>query len=188
MSPILESLCTHCVHGLAMGLTPLCVTYISLYLFSLSIYLIASVTLDISHFNINLLSAPASLKQYFIKHVLTKSSHVFAVNTPTRICSPTSSEFHKHGYGTPVTAQGPLWWYISLLLHAQYVTRSHVLSFLLFFPRCPWRLGKTIHAEQHKPSPLLVYFSFQLAPSVLKLKTRVSPDESANVKVKQKTL
>jgi hypothetical protein len=98
-----------------------------LYLFSLSLYLIASVTLDISHFNINLLSAPASLKQYFIKHVLTRSSHVFAINTTTSTCSPTSSEFHKHGYRTPVTEHSPLSRYISLLLHAQYVTPSHVL-------------------------------------------------------------
>ena len=107
---------------------PLYVTYMPLYLFSLSRYLIALVTLDISHFNINLLSAPASLKQYFIKHVLTKSSHVFAVNTPTCICSPTSLEFHKQLPNTGNCAQ-PAVMIHTLLLHAQYVTRSHVLFF-----------------------------------------------------------
>jgi len=74
MSPTLENLCTHCIHGLAMGLTPLCVTYMQFHLFFLSLYLMDSVKLDISHLNINLLSAPASLTVFH----KTRSNQKFA--------------------------------------------------------------------------------------------------------------
>ena len=148
-----------------------------------------TITLVTFQFNINLLSSPTSQKQYFIQHALTKTSHVFAVNTPTCICPASSSEFHKYCHRTPVTAQSPIWWNASLLLHAQYVTRSHILpsfSFSFFFFRRAWRLGKTI--TRRTPQTIATSCILFLSAGTGCTEDTSLSDESANVKVKQKTL
>jgi len=113
----------------------------------------ASVKLDISHLNIKLLSAPASLKQYFIKQ---RSNQKFA----------RFRGYYSYMYmltdviGIPHTTlpntgncAGPA---VMILTIAAPCSVCHSVT----------RLGKTICDEQHKPPPLLQYFSFQLAPSV----------------------